>query len=1571
MSSTNQQRWVDHASRAQTTQSPLLREIALELKVPPHEIDFNTSFVSNGGDSLAAIKIVSSCISKGMAITVAMIMSFNSVQNLVHDFDQRNKSHLLHYKTNTAVPDILPAKKNILLSDIRPDKPVESRRCQPTGIQLHLVHGSKTLQGRNVVRYYETYRTEDIPLVKSSWAAIISTEPIFRTRFHSFEESTYLAEESEAPFIWEEVTVDSQRAYISTLEKHDFPLDFIGTAFKTVHFKTDTEARESTVVWNIHHALIDGYSSVLLLNKHRNHLAGSPIVAGPSFVRLINQLASLQHTWEPLGRAFWDGQETQLRTSNSELHLPIPGLPFNPVYAHKHMSLDVAHEDLFQYAKGTGVTVASVLYAAWAMTLSNYVDSNHVSFGIVLSGRSLPLPDAAHVVGPLINTVPFQVCLDPLMGVPEYLKFIFSHAVELDRFQWAIPEHGVTKPFSSVLNIHFESPLLHPNPLHTLRKPRASMASELPLSVNIHLDGNIQLFYHEHQFYASDVERLGRLFAKAVGALVKSNLTVGQCCDAVVSDELGQLWENGNCSALGPMPQLWQQNLVHLFDLAAVTNSDAIAIEKDVHTVTYSQLHQSAMTVTRHLTHHVTPGDVVCVHADRSVNWIIAIYGILRAGGVYCPLDDALPADVRNQNFHQSGARILLTGSTSAKKYVPDSCGECLSVEDILKTGNDLSGTSSLAAQCSNLIASPEAGAYLCFTSGSTGFPKGVLCTHQSIVAFQNDFDVRLKSRVGWRIAQVMSPAFDGSIHEIFSALSYGSTLVLRNTIDPLEHLSKVDASVLTPSLAKVLRPHNFKSLRALYLVGEAVPQTVCDEWASKVSLYNMYGPTEATCGATIKQLQPGQPVTLGKPNPSTRIYILDSRGKFVPIGVVGEIYLAGVQVSRGYINRPDENATWFLPDHIHSGVGERMYRTGDRGYWDEQGELHFCGRRDRQIKLRGFRIDLDDIEVRIRNAVPGCTMVAVARDNDYLVAQLQPETVQSTNARKFICKALPSYAVPRQIMTVSEFPRTNAGKVDYVGIIDAITTSLNIPAMLDDSGLFSQLAQVWRDVLGRQDLVLRAESNFYELGGHSLLQLKLVNRLSGLLGYRIPLTAIIGSATLGDLTEKLAMPPLPDMCLTQIPSNPPSVSPIEEDWHRMYQFNGGSSSFNVAMPFELGPDVDLHNLANAWESVLDRHEIFRSRFRVTPDGTVQKTFSETPPRVIRTDHVNTHEEINRHFDLEHDSLIRILLAPNTLLLVASHIICDYTSLNTMLREVSCTYLGTTLERPAQLSSSIRQRVQPTTQEIEFWQSYLEDTAAIPSYSIGRWSRRSSYSGTSFVHRIPSEVFSKLRQFTSSHQVTAHQLSLATVSLALQHQSDEIDIVLGAPHLGRSSEEEQNLVGLFLEPLPIRIRYPPPVSSRTSKSFVQVVQESSQEALSHAIPWNLLLKSLGTTTAPPNTPLFDVMVSYHENFGCIGMKGIDAKPVFTWSEGAKFKLMVEFVVANDTSLLMRLEYSDECFNAASIAVVGRLIASALGMIVNGMSHETIRTHLSKLRKGGNAGGVHHAREYCGMKYESL
>ena len=248
-----------------------------------------------------------------------------------------------------------------------------------------------------------------------------------------------------------------------------------------------------------------------------------------------------------------------------------------------------------------------------------------------------------------------------------------------------------------------------------------------------------------------------------------------------------------------------------------------------------------------------------------------------------------------------------------------------------------------------------------------------------------------------------------------------------------------------------------------------------------------MYGPTEGTYGASIKQLFPGKAVTIGTPNPTTRIYILNERQSLTPIGMVGEIYLAGIQISKGYLDLPVETENRFLPDAVlHNG--EQMYRTGDRGYWNEYGEIICLGRRDRQIKLRGFRLDMNDLEIRVMKAIPALEAVAIAPRGEQLCALVQPASVNIEDVRRRISEILPSYAIPQRIQAVEKFPTTAAGKIDYAAVgrkkFEATQTLIGAPRTSTEKAV----ASAFRTVLElEKDVAVNADSHFIELGGHSL----------------------------------------------------------------------------------------------------------------------------------------------------------------------------------------------------------------------------------------------------------------------------------------------------------------------------------------------------------------------------------------------------------------------------------------------------------------------------------------------------
>lgn len=1524
----------------------VLREIAFHLDVTPQQINYAVDFMCNGGDSLSAIMVTSACRSKHVNITVATLMGYDSIERILHDLDQADQIALLPGSISVKNEDNQIAGDR--LGTVQ-DTTAHDHASPATDMQLSLIYGSQTLAGRNVIRYTETYRTQDVPKVECAWRTVISTEPIFRAKFKPYKNAYYLTETDDAPFIWEEITVTNTDGYQSALQDHNLCTDFMGVAFNVIHLRMNDMAAKTTIVWNIHHALIDGYSAMLVLNKHRILLSSGTIGPSQSFVSFLDAMATFRSTCEITSRRFWELEDQKIQAAKPELLLPHPVSPVNPSYARENITLPVPYKALLQRAKDNGVTVASILYAAWALTLSAYVDSNHVCFGIVLSGRTIPISGSENVAGPLINTVPFQVSLEPSSSTEVYLKSVFSHSLELDRFQWNAPAHCAAQKVASTLDIHFELPLLRENPLGLTEKPETNIISDLPLRVSVQLNGQIEFYYLEHRFCRDDIKRVHNAFATAVSALAAPTLTVGECQDQLFSLNTEEVLTNGNFVSDATLSGAGNETLVDMFHQAALANPGLTAIEKGETVLTYASLSSRVASLASNLSSYIAPGEVVCVHADRSVNWVIAIFAVLEAEGIYCPLDPEQPSDLRDKNFAESHSRIFLSTYPSCSTYCPRGCRLCLSVAELLE--EDLNRDAiNLGQNKLDLVSSPDAGAYVCFTSGSSGSSKGVLCSHRSLVAFQKDYDVRLRARPGWRIGQIMSAAFDGSIHEIFSALSYGATLVLRNSNDPFEHLCRVDAAILIPSVARVLDPRDYPQLRVLYLVGESVPQVVCDEWAGRVTTFNMYGPTEATCGATIKELRSGQPPTLGRPNRSTRIYVLNRDFRLAPKGVVGEIFLAGVQVSDGYVNKAQETAERFLPDDIHGGTGERMYRTGDRGYWNEQGELCFCGRNDRQLKIRGFRVDLDDIEVRIVKAIRGCTGSAVTRSADgYLVAHIKPKTLCVTEVKKALAEKLPSYMIPRYIVCVSEFPRTLAGKLDYKAIKPSTTSAPCVSKNPSPQTLLNKVANVWKDVLGLSDVTLGEDSNFLELGGNSLSQLQLVNRLSKLLGYPVPLISVIHSSTLGGLVEELQKSSVLPTTFSQEACGWSSVSPIEQNWYLKYQLGGGSSSFNVAVAFQLGPSVDLSKLHDAWNLVLARHFVLRSSFRGRPEGYPCRELFSNPPRVLKMDQIDIKSATNQPFDIANDYPIRILLSPTMLVLVASHIILDYTSLNILLREVSTSYSGAQLKSPTPYTHHLRlgNESRASAEDEAFWQEYLGGLVR-PTYSIGQWQQRSSYGGTSHMSRIPLQTYRRLRQFTRSHRMTMQQVSLVAVSLALQYDAEAVDIVLGVPHLGRRDTREQDAVGLFLEPLPVRIRYPPPPSSDQSVSFPRSVQESSQRALVHALPWNQIIGVTGATAQLPDWPLFDVMVSCHECFQDVGMAGLDARPLYTWTEGPKFKLMVEFVVANDDCLLMRLEYSDECFNRVSIAALSTLITAALSLILDEEPFEVMRESLSMM-----------------------
>jgi amino acid adenylation domain-containing protein len=1517
--------------------------IAEILRRPPSTLDLDASFSGNGGDSLALIQLQRELRLNGLTFTASLVFSAVSLAELLHLVAERAASNPLpppravkrkrssdqRFLTKFARTSQIGDVKNVAVT-----QELEFAHSYPmTEMQFTLLRGSFRNPALNIIHYHETHHSRNIPLLRAAWKIITDAEPMLRCTYKLLGSGAHLVEQHQPVFNWKEVVVSDEGSFERLIREQEAEEDFFGSRFRVVTLRgKDQRQEKSRIIWQVHHCLVDGYSHALLLSKVRSVLLGDKLPPHIPFPRFVAGLHALQTSSKATGEAFWKARNTRPKSWVSRIPFPAPSTSSaQPKNSCPVVEIQVDSKNLSDRCKHLGFTLSTLYHAAWALILARYTGSNSVCFGTVLSGRGLPIPNIEEIIGPTINTLPLHVQVQQSSSFVDLMRQILEQLMALALHEWTVPEHGFSRDFYTALNIQIRSEADRDPVFEMLDIPFNSVRSEIPLQVEATQEGRIRMHYNADLFDLRQVERLCQNLAAVLSMPWHTAPSLETCLSSVVEAERGELSRLGNWERRSTRTGSVRDDLVSLFLKASRLNPSAIALQKGSKSMTYHELDMQSTKIARRLSHLVHRGSVVCIHADASFNWIVAIYAVLKAGAVYCPFTEELPAEMRTQNFFSSGAKLFLATSEKTKAKKPQNCEMCFSIEELLR-GDDI-GTHVDTLDMTPLDMTPNAGAdaYLCFTSGSTGKPKGVVCQHKGIVAFQTDITIRLCARPGWKVAQFMSPAFDGSIHEIFSALSYGATLLLKDPNSPLDHIGKADSVILTPSIARELDPVDYPNLKTVYLVGEVVTPDVRDLWRTK-TLYNMYGPTESTCGATIKKLSPNQPITLGRPNPSTRIYILDSQQHLSPRGVVGEICSAGIQVASGYLNRPDETTKRFLLDTINPLTQEYLYRTGDRGYWDENGELVFLGRSDRQIKLRGFRIDMDDLEVRLLKASTEATAVAIALSGNELVALITPSRLDMKKFRKLIAAQVPSYALPRRIMPVDKFPTTSAGKLDYKRIereaelIPDDVSSGAVPTPLE-----STITSSVREVLGTVvSPMLGPDSNFLDSGITSITLLLLAQRLSKVLAKKILVRHLLQWQTPRKLASCIDELDCIDGHDGGIILGEHNVAPVEADWWDKYQANPETSAFNVNFVCTVNRTIDIQGLAKAWDHVLARHRILRCKYQRCANSCIRRLYDEAPPMAEIVKSFDIDKEINTPFDLRKGKLIRVILSPSHMSVVVSHIICDLTTLNILLHQVAGAYHGRVLSPVEKQYSQTSWRTVPPATHVAFWSSYLKDARA-PAF-FDRVRRKTTWAGTSHAITISEPIYARMKAYAVAEKVTIHQMTLAAVALALRDDNEvDIDITIGAPYLNRNSEEDQTVVGLFLEPLPIRIQHPSP-DEDGRKSFLRTVQAASRSALSHAIPFHHLTSCLGITSTFPSHPLFDAVVTFHEadrrpRFPVAGTRAMDR-----WSEGAKFALLAEFSETRSGKLALRLEYSTECFAEDDMISVARRIERSLNFL---------------------------------------
>ncbi|KAE8322167.1 hypothetical protein BDV39DRAFT_210015 [Aspergillus sergii] len=694
----------------------------------------------------------------------------------------------------------------------------------------------------------------------------------------------------------------------------------------------------------------------------------------------------------------------------------------------------------------------------------------------------------------------------------------------------------------------------------------------------------------------------------------------------------------------------------------------------------------------------------------------------------------------------------------------------------------------------------------------------------------------------------------------------------------------------------------------------------------------------------------------LGPPIPTARIYILNDHLELQPPGTVGNIYVAGIQVGPGYLDMPHITKREFIRDPFATwSQEERMYRTGDVSFWDESGNVHCCGRKDRQVKLHGYRINLDDIAEVAYQQMPQIRACVATVERELVVLWVEPEDVCVSQLDQRLRTHRPPHAVPRRIRPIEKIPVSKNGKLD----VKSLASRQEERAVELIPGASKSLRRIisngWRIILGLDPSVeLTGSDSFIVRGGDSVLQLALAARIKTVFGVVITPKDIIEARSLDDmvaLVERLGYPKLHNNIATNGPHASPlglqRLSSAELWWLHRYRNSQCQAGFNVPYVANLSSTIDRGRLASALDIALNRHRILRSRFLIT-DGGPKRIIVDAPIDVSVASSVDISTFINRPFNLAEEHPVRAVVTPECLALNISHIVCDLTSLRSLLQETAALYQGNTLPPLSREYFDTTLWSQPMDEDTaQFWAKELGDLD--PSL-LGKGNKVTrSYRGTSMVTPVPTSVYRHLVTSTRKAGVTLHQIGLTVTALALHVASTKDSIVLGAPFINRSSIEDQDVVGLFLEPLPMRVRVGDP--QRSIADLVEAVRESSQAALANAVPWSTLVGHLGLCGQTGSAQIFDCVVTFHDDRAfaeSLAIDGVSTQNV--WTEGSKFSMLFEWHAFPDR-LSLRIEYDTDRFTADFVRLLKDLLLQALELILKPQTSqldamEQLRVHLN-------------------------
>ncbi|MEU7599036.1 amino acid adenylation domain-containing protein, partial [Streptomyces sp. NPDC039022] len=1220
--------------------------------------------------------------------------------------------------------------------------------------------------------------------------------------------------------------------------------------------------------------------------------------------------------------------------------------------------------DLAALARRNGVTPSTVMRGAWAVLLGTLTGRDDVVFGGTTAGRPPEIPGIDTTVGLFINTLPVRARWSATDTVAQLLtRLQEAQAALLPHEHLSLAEVqsiAGTRTLFDTLTVFQNYPVdLLDLTGTTARSVSGDLdlasvggrdAAHYPLTFTA-MSERFRLTYRPDLFTRADAQLLADRLVRVLGQLAAGPATRIGDLDVLVGGERDRLLHGVNTGAPGPAPT----TVPALFERTARRRAREAAVVSAAETLTYEELDARANRFAWYLrAKGVAPGDRVGVVLSRSVELVVVLLGVAKAGAVFVPVDLSYPVE-RVRWLLADAAPVLVVGESEV-------CEAALG---------------SFSADPLPVGVSPESALYVMYTSGSTGVPKGVVATHGGVAGLALD---SCWGDIGpGRVLFHAPHAFDASTFELWVPLLNGGCVVVApetvdlagGTLSRLVEEYALTAVHVTAGLFRVLAqetPECFAGLRHVLTGGDVVPAEAVARVAEAcpgAEIRHLYGPTETTLCATAHVIGPGAKVPpvlpIGAPRDGLRVFVLDGFLRPVPVGVAGELYVAGRGVARGYLGRAGLTAERFVACPYGGG---RMYRTGDLVRWDRDGNLVFLGRADDQVKIRGFRIEPAEVET-VLGQCPGVEQAAVVVREDRpgdkrLVAYVVGD---ASGTRDFMAERLPDHMTPSATVVLDALPLTANGKIDRAALpAPDCTAAADASARAPRTPQEQILCRLFAEVLGLEVARVGIDDGFFDLGGDSLLATRLASRVKGALGAEIPVRALFEAPTVAGLAGRLdefeAVRPV------LVPVDRPDPLPLSFGQQRMWflhSLEGPSATNNIPLAVRLNGELSVTALEAAWADVVARHETLRTRYPEHGDGARQDIVAaaEVPVHLatvrIAADEVEQAlaAGVTQGFRIEHElpwrvTLFEVAPAEHILLIVVHHIAADGWSMGVLADDLATAYTARAAGRapgwtplPVQYADfTVWQRdllTQDTPdglfgRQAAFWSETL---AGLPEHLKLPFDRPrppvATHRGAFLPFTVDATAHRRLAEIARECDATLFMVAQAAVAVLLSRLGAGADIPLGTPVAGRTDEAVDHLVGNFLNTLVLR------TDVGGDPSFTELVGRVRETDLAayarQDLPFEHLVEVLNPVRSLARHPLFQVAFALQNapetHFDA---PGLESRPVPVQMSTSKFDLSVLMWERRDpdgapAGLDGYLEYATDLFDPDSArSLVTRLLA---------------------------------------------